>query len=71
MIGPAKTTFEVGDIVRALGAEPSVTEGKPAGGLGVPYNDVAVVVEQLIGKGAVAAEFWPGPLPKIGLIIKK
>lgn len=71
MIGPARTTFEVGDIVRALGAEPEVTDGKLAGGLAVPYGDVAVVMEQLVGKGAVAAEFWPGPLPKIGLIIKK
>jgi hypothetical protein len=71
MIGPEKTTFEVGDIVRALGAEPGATEGDPAGGLAVPYGDVAVVMEQLIGKGAVAAEFWPGPLPKTGLIIKK
>jgi len=71
VIGPVRTTFSVSEIVRALGAERSGAEAGDASGLGVSYTDVAAVLEQLTAKGAVIAEFWAGPLPKIGRIVKE
>ena len=69
MIGPIKTSRGLSDMIRVLGAERRSDAG-PAG-LGVPYADVAAFLEQMCAKEAVAAEFWPGPLPKIGPIVKK
>jgi len=69
MIGPIETTLDLSDMIRALGAERRGGD-KPAG-LGVPYADVAAFLEQVCAKEAVPAEFWPGPLPKIGPIVKK
>jgi len=70
VIGPVRSGLAVSEIVRALGAEPRARDGGPSG-LGVPYADVIAVLEQLSAKEAVAAEFWAGPLPKIGLLVKK
>ena len=72
IIGPMETGFGVDEIVRTLGSEfsPSNRE-RAASGLGVCYADVATLVQQLAAKDAVEAEFWAGPLPKLGLIIKK
>jgi hypothetical protein len=63
VIGPIRTRLDLSSIVRALGSERSARGGGPAG-LGVPYADVVAVLEQLVAKEAVAAEFWVGPLPK-------
>ena len=71
IIGPVETGFGVDEIVRTLGGEFSPTKEGTISGLGVCYADVATVVQQLAAKGAVEAEFWAGPLPKLGLIIKK
>jgi hypothetical protein len=72
IIGPVETGFGVDEIVRTLGGElsPNSTEGSPSG-LGVCYADVATLMQQLTAKGALDAEFWAGPLPQLGLIIKK
>ena len=71
VIGPARASFALSDIVRTLGSEPAGTSKGTARGLGVSYGEVAVLAQQLLAKDAVDAEFWAGPLPKIGLIVKK
>ena len=68
--GPIRCPLTPGDIVRALGSERRARGGGP-GGLGTPYSDVASVLEQMCAKGALVAQFWAGPGPKIGLIVKK
>ena len=70
VIGPVRTGFALRDIVRTLGSEPAAAKGTPVG-LGVSYGEIAVLLQQLVAKDAVDAAFWAGPLPKIGLIVKK
>jgi len=70
VIGPIRCALSPGEIVRALGSEQSSRGGGPSG-LGTSYSDIAAVLEQMCAKGGLAAEFWPGPLPKNGLIVKK
>jgi hypothetical protein len=70
VIGPIQCPLTPSDIVRALGSEPSARGGGPSG-LGTSYSDVASVLEQMCARGALAASFWAGPLPKIGLLVKK
>lgn len=70
ILGPVRTGFDVGSVVRVLGAE-AATSGGELQGLGVSYAEVIAILEQLSMKDAVDAEFWPGPLPKIDLTIKK
>jgi hypothetical protein len=71
VIGPLTTGYDLANIIRALGGESVPTKDSGPAGLEVPYGDVIVLMEQLAAKGAVAAQFWPGPLPTPGLIIKK
>jgi hypothetical protein len=70
VIGPVRSGFSIGEIVRALGSERQRTEAGHVMGLGVSYTDVIAVLEQLCAKDAVTAEFWAGPPPKIGRIVK-
>jgi flagellar basal body P-ring protein FlgI len=70
-IGPVRTGFDLADIIRALGTEPTRAKDGGLVGLGVSYTDVTAIVQQLAVKDVVSAEFWPGPLPAPGLIIKK
>jgi len=71
MTGPLRSGLTVSQIVRTLGAERPRTGSRSPVGLGVPYTDVTAVLKQLTAKEGVAAEFWVGPLPKIGLLVKK
>ncbi|MHC4206994.1 MAG: flagellar basal body P-ring protein FlgI [Planctomycetota bacterium] len=66
-----KSTFEIGDIIRTLCDEPVKEDGKGSGGLGVSYADAAALLKQMCDMGVVKAEFHAGPMPKIGLNIKK
>jgi len=66
-----KSSFELGDIIRTLCEEPLKKTGQAHRGLGVSYAEVITLLKQMCDKGAVQAEFRAGPLPKIGLIIKK
>ena len=71
VIAQMKSSFELGDIIRKLCTEP-VTEGeKGRGGLGVSYADMIALLKQMCDKGAIDAEFRAGPMPKIGINIKK
>ena len=71
VLAQLKSSFEIGDIVRALCDEPAKEGDKGRGGLGVSYADAVVLLKQMCDKGAVRAEFRAGPMPKIGLNIKK
>ncbi len=61
-----KSSFELGDIIRALCEEMSNTE-RP--GLNVSYAEMIAILKQLCDKGAIkelkAEDFRAGPLPKI------
>ncbi|MBN2128178.1 MAG: flagellar basal body P-ring protein FlgI [Sedimentisphaerales bacterium] len=73
VIGPLRASFELCDIVRTLGAEPAGAQPQPgmSAGLGVCYGEVAALLQQVVAKDVVDAEFWAGPLPKISPIVKK
>ena len=70
VIGPIRTKPDVGEIVRTLGREPAAGSSGPLQSLGIPYSQVIVLLEQMSAKDAVAAQFWAGPLPKIGPAVK-
>ncbi len=68
VIAQVKCSFELADIIRALCEEPS-SKAESAGdgrALGVSYSDVIAILKQMCEKGAVEAQFRPGPLPKVG-----
>lgn len=64
---PLNASFDLADIIGTLGFESVQTKDGGITGLEVPYSDVIVLVQQLATKDMVTAEFWPGPLPKLGL----
>ncbi len=66
VIAQLKSSFEVGDIIRTLCEKPLKKGERGRGGLGVTYADVIALLKRMCDKGAVKAEFWAGPLPKIG-----
>jgi len=65
---PLKSLLQLADIIRTLSGEPG-TKRRP--GAGVAYCDTIAILEEMIEKGAVKAEFHPGPKPKIQIIVKK
>jgi flagellar basal body P-ring protein FlgI len=71
IMGPVRTDFEVGSLVRALGSEATAASGGQLQGLGVSYAQIMTILQQLPAKGVVNAEFWAGPLPEIVLPVKK
>jgi hypothetical protein len=66
VIAQAKSSFALADIIRALCEEPASKSEEAPRGLGVSYADVIALLKLMCEKGAVDAEFRPGPLPKIG-----
>jgi hypothetical protein len=71
VITQLKSSFEIGDIIKTLCEEPVKEGEKGRGGLGVSYADAAALLKQICDIGIVKAEFQTGPMPKIGLNIKK
>jgi hypothetical protein len=71
VIGPIRSSPDVGDLVRTLGGEAVAGPSGALLGAGVPYSQVIALLEQLCVKDAVAAAFWAGPVPKIDLPVKK
>ena len=71
VIAQVECSFELGDIIRKLCMEPAIEGEKSRGGLGVSYADMIALLKQMCDKGAVNAEFRAGPMPKIGINIKK
>ncbi len=70
-VAQLRSSFELSDIIRTLCDEPAKEGEQKRGGLGVPYAQMAALLQQMCDKSAVRAEFRTGPLPKIGLNIKK
>ncbi|MBL7152945.1 MAG: flagellar basal body P-ring protein FlgI [Phycisphaerae bacterium] len=68
-----RSSFDLADIIRVLCAEPQAEDDQGRGGLGlgVSYSEMTALVKQLSDNGAVRAEFRAGPMPKIGVNIKK
>jgi len=71
VIGPIRSSPDVGDLVRTLGGEAVAAPSGELLSAGVPYSQVIALLEQLTAKDAVTAAFWTGPLPKIDLPVKK
>lgn len=71
VLGHLKSPHDLADIIRVLCSEAKTNNGQSVGGLGVSYSAMIALVKQLSDKGAVSAEFRAGPMPKIGVNIKK
>jgi hypothetical protein len=71
IVAQMRSTFELSDIVRTLCDEPREEEGRVRGGLGVSYADAAGLLKKMCDMDVIKAEFHAGPMPKIGLNIKK
>ncbi len=71
VVAHLKSSFDLADIIRVLCEEPSRKDEEGHGGLGVSYSEMIALIKQMCDKGAVSAEFRAGPLPKIGVIVKK
>ncbi|HLB74182.1 MAG TPA: flagellar basal body P-ring protein FlgI [Sedimentisphaerales bacterium] len=73
VVGDMRSSHDLADIIRVLCSEPNpdTRKGRQVGGLGVSYSQMIALVKQLSDKGAVGAEFRAGPMPKIGVNIKK
>ncbi|MFB0525367.1 MAG: flagellar basal body P-ring protein FlgI [Phycisphaerae bacterium] len=61
----AKSSFELVDIILTLCEEPLKKDKQARHGLGISYADMIALLKQMCDKGAAAAEFRAGPLPKI------
>jgi len=66
-----ESSFELGSIIRTLCEEPVRREGGGHIGLNVSYSEAIALLQRMVEKGAIDAEFRAGPMPKIGPIIKK
>jgi len=71
VIGPVRSSLDLGDLIRILGSEPATGPSGNLLSLGLPYGQVIALLERVVAQEAVAAEFWAGPLPKIDLGVKK
>jgi len=65
VIGPVKSSLEVGDIIRTLCEEPIRRTEQGRAGLGVSYADMIALLKQMSEKKAFEAPFLAGPLPTI------
>lgn len=71
LTGQIRCSYELGNIIEALCENPPEKGRDSRGGLGVTYSDLIPLLKQMCDKSAVNAEFHAGPLPKIGLNVKK
>ena len=71
VLGHLRASYDLADIIRVLCSEPKTKMDQGVGGLGVSYSAMIALVKQLSDKGAISAEFRAGPMPKIGVNIKK
>ena len=64
LIGPLKCRYEVGDLVRTLGAPLVVDKQKnQRPGLEIPYSDILVILKKMCQKGVIKADFIISDLP--------
>jgi hypothetical protein len=62
-----KCSYELGDIIRSLGAEPTRRAPTDQVGLAVAYSDIIALLDKMVKKGAVNCQFRAGPMPQISL----
>ncbi|MHC4264578.1 MAG: flagellar basal body P-ring protein FlgI [Planctomycetota bacterium] len=62
-----KTSYDVSDIIRSLGAEPIVKNRRTQPGLNISYEEIILLLKQMCEKGIIGAQFREGPLTEIGL----
>lgn len=60
-----KSTYELSSIIRTLGAEPVKSGEDGYLGLAVSYADIIALLERMVEKGAIDAEFRAGEMPEI------
>jgi len=60
-------SYELSDIIRTLGCEPTRRRPTDRVGLGVSYCDVIAILHQMAAKGALDCGFQAGPMPQITL----
>ncbi len=61
LMGPLKSSFEVGDLIKTLCNEPGVeTARHKRPGLGVSYSDTIAILKKMCEKGAIKADFIAG-----------
>jgi len=65
LMGPLKTSYRLADVIKTLGDEPAPEDEKQRPGLGAPYSQIVELLKKMCEKGAVKAEFIPGPLSPI------
>ena len=65
VVGPLRSSLELGEIIQTLCEEPVKRSEQERIGLGVSYADMIALLKQMCEKGAVEAKFEAGPLPKI------
>lgn len=67
-LGPVslKTSQDLGDIIRLLGNEPTNSPDQEAG-FGAGYSEIVSLLNEMVKKGALDAQFMAGPMPQIGL----
>jgi len=65
LMGPLKTSYRLADVIKTLGDEPAPEDEKQRPGLGAPYSQIVELLKKMCEKGAVKAEFVPGPLSPI------
>ncbi|MGA2070675.1 MAG: flagellar basal body P-ring protein FlgI [Sedimentisphaerales bacterium] len=66
-----KSSLDLAEIIETLCREPLTPTAKGGPGLGVPYSTLVGLLKKMVDAGAVQAEFYAGPLPKILPNIKK
>lgn len=66
-----KSSFALSDIIQILCEEPVKKAEQQHRGLNISYVELIGILKQMSDKGALQAEFRAGPLPKIGLNMKK
>jgi len=71
VVARLRTSFDLGDVIKTLCEMPPTADDKDRRGLGVSYPDAIALLKRMCDKGAIGAEFHAGPLPKIGLNVKK
>lgn len=62
LVGPLKTSFRLADVIKTLGDEPKPEDEKQRPGLGISYSEIVELLKKMCEKGAVKAQFIPGPL---------
>jgi hypothetical protein len=62
-----KCSYELSDIIRTLGYEPTRRNPTDHVGLAVAYSDIVALLNQMVQKGAIDCQFRAGPMPQIAL----